>query len=263
VKALLLTAAILLSVPLAAEASGPRERRDPEPAGMVRIVGGSFRPLYRQPGEELVTVASFLLDARPVTRAQFEAFVQAHPRWQRNRAPRLFVDANYLRDWEGPASAGALRARELPVSDVSWFAAKSYCEAQGARLPTTAEWEYVARADEHRRDAAADAGFRQRALELALGRRLQPVGSGFRNAWGLSDLHGNIMEWVYDFGSVFAGSDSRATSRLDRNITCAAGVTSTGSAGDYAAFLRYALRGTVEARSTTGTLGFRCARSIP
>lgn len=230
---------------------------------MVRIAGGTFRPLYTQPGETTVAVAPFLLDARPVTRAEFEAFVHAVPRWRRDRAVKLFVDADYLRDWAGPADAGTSVPRTFPVTNVSWFAAKSYCEARDARLPTVAEWEYAAGADEHDRNAAAHPGFRQRALELALGRRLQPVGSSFRNVWGASDLHGNAAEWVYDFASIFAGGDSRATSKLDRAFTCAAGATSTGDPGDYAAYLRYALRGTLAARSTAGTLGFRCARSGP
>jgi formylglycine-generating enzyme required for sulfatase activity len=228
---------------------------------MVRIAGGSFRPLYAQPGERTVTVTPFLLDAQPVTRAQFEAYVHTHARWQRGRAPRLFVDGNYLRDWVGPADAGRVRDRSLPVTDVSWFAAVSYCEARGARLPTVDEWEYAARADERDRNAAVRPEFRQRALELALRRRLQPVGSGFRNAWGVSDLHGGASEWVYDFASIFAGTDSRQTSRLDRGLTCAGGVTHTGDPGDYAAYLRYALRGALAARSSSSTLGFRCARS--
>jgi sulfatase modifying factor 1 len=33
----------------------------------------------------------------------------------------------------------------LPVETVSWSQAQGYCEAEGARLPTDAEWEYTAR----------------------------------------------------------------------------------------------------------------------
>lgn len=249
---------LLLPLPLATAASGSGQ---PTPR-MVKIAGGTFRPLYRQPGETMVTVAPFQIDVRPVTRAEYEAFVRSHPRWQRGRAPALFVDDAYLNDWAGPANAGEALARSLPVTDVSWFAAKSYCEAEGARLPTTNEWEYVARADEHARNAASSPFFLQRVLELTLARSVRPVGSGFRNAWGIYDLHGGAAEWVYDFASIFAGEDSRATTKLDRDMTCAAGATHTGTAGDYAAYLRYALRGTVNARTTTGILGFRCARSL-
>ena len=38
-------------------------------------------------------------------------------------------------------------------SDLSWFAAKKYCECEGKRLPTTDEWEYVAQADAQSIDA--------------------------------------------------------------------------------------------------------------
>ncbi len=51
-----------------------------------------------------------------------------------------------------------------PVTQVSWFAASAYCEAQHARLPMWAEWEYVAAADETRRDARGDPVWRERIL---------------------------------------------------------------------------------------------------
>ena len=249
---------VLLSLGAAGASAEGTER---DPAREVRIAGGTFRPLYAQPGETTVTVAPFVLDAEPVTRAQFEAFVRTEPRWRKGAAPALFVDAGYLADWAGPADAGATR-RDHPVTDVSWFAARAYCRAQGARLPSVAEWEFAALADETDARAAQSPEFRQRALELALKRRLHPVGLGFQNVWGVRGLHGGIMEWVSDFQSIFAGSDSRATSRQERELTCAGGATTNGDASDYAAFLRYAFRASVEGRTTTGTMGFRCARSI-
>lgn len=231
-------------------------------ADMVRIEGGSYRPLYAQPGESVVAVETFRLDVRAVTRGEFEAFAARNPRWQRGTAPVLFVDDGYLRDWATPASAGDDVPRSEPVTHVSWFAARAYCAERGARLPTTNEWEYVALADETRRDASASDAFRKRALEFAVQRRGIGAGSAFRNAWGVYGMHGGVMEWVADFQGIFAGSDSRVSERREQLLTCAGGATATGDARDYAAFLRYAYRAAVEARTTTAVLGFRCAQDV-
>ncbi|HSJ23693.1 MAG TPA: formylglycine-generating enzyme family protein [Longimicrobiales bacterium] len=253
----------LLLVPaLAVSAGAGSALQRPLPEGMVRIEGGSYRPLYVQPGETQVQVESFLLDARPVTRGEYEQFLVRHSRWQRGAVPGLFADDGYLRDWESPTSAGETVPKDAPVTHVSWFAARSYCAARGGRLPTTAEWEYVALADERRRDASEADGFLKRVLELTLQRGATRAGAGFRNVWGVYAMHGGVMEWVSDFQSVFAGSDSRVGERREGQLTCAGGATATGDARDYAAFLRYAWRATVDARTTTGSLGFRCAGDL-
>jgi formylglycine-generating enzyme required for sulfatase activity len=106
-------------------------------------------------GVKQASVARYELDREPVTNAEFLAFVQAHPEWRRDRAPRLFAEPTYLSQWEGPATLGARARPEQPVTQVSWYAARAYCQSQGARLPTWYEWEYAAAADETRIDARA------------------------------------------------------------------------------------------------------------
>lgn len=250
-----------MAVSAAAVADGARDAGRVE---MRSIPAGRYVPLY---GEvDAVTVAPFWLDRFPVTNADFLAFVRNEPHWQRGGAPKLFADEDYLSDWAGPTEIGSGAEAPLPdapVTAVSWFAARAYCEAHGKRLPTLDEWEFVALADTHVADGTADPAFHQRILGwYARPRqtRLPPVGSTFRNVYGVDDVHGLVWEWVEDFGSVFVTGESRGDGSIDRELYCAASGAGSSDPRNYAAFLRYAMRASLEARFALRTLGFRCAR---
>jgi formylglycine-generating enzyme required for sulfatase activity len=257
---------VALPLPSAAQAGGgavrPVSRQSI--ANMVVVPAGRFRPLYRMDGDA-TEVSAFAIDRLPVTRARFEAFVRANPRWQRGVVPVVFAEAGYLHDWASPTDAGTGEDRRRPVVNVSWFAAKSYCEWVGGRLPTTDEWELVARADSFRRDASSDTDFRRELLEMYARPRIglpAPVGAGMRNVYGVGDLHDGVWEWVLDFGGAFNSADSRATGGRDRQLYCAAGANGAPDTGDYAAFMRYSFRSTLRGASVIQVLGFRCAADI-
>ncbi len=151
-------AAGLVLAALPAEASAP-------PRGMVRVGPGILRPVYPpSPEETELPVAAFWLDRLPVTNAEFLAFVQAHPRWRRGTLPRLFADESYLAHWAGPTTLGPAALPEQPVVRVSWFAAKAYCAARGARLPTETEWELAAAASPTRPDGRDEPGYHEQLL---------------------------------------------------------------------------------------------------
>jgi formylglycine-generating enzyme len=259
ILAVLLTLTLVL--PLPAQGGGGTT---PLPGGaeMARIPEGSYLPHYSR-DRTPVTIRSFEIDRHPVTRGDYLRFVTARPEWRRDRVKPLFAAQGYLASWPGALEIGGPEQARLPVASVSWFAARAYCEWEGKRLPTTDEWEYVARASETRRDATSDSAFLQRLTELSISRRPdRPIGSGFRNVYGVGDMHGLVAEWVLDFNNVTVPDDSRTgPGGHDRQLYCAAGGMAATNPSDYPAFLRYATRAGLDGRSTVGSLGFRCARS--
>ena len=89
------------------------------------------------------------------------------------------------------------------------------------------------------------------------------VGAGPANVWGVRELHGLVWEWVADFQSVLGAADSRDDQKADRLRICGASGLAGGEKRDYAAFMRLAMRASLEGRSTTASLGFRCAADLP
>lgn len=237
---------------------------EPPPVGMVLISGGSYKPLYSKAAKER-SVPSFFLDITQVTNAQFLDFVKAHSEWRRSRVKPAQADAKYLAHWAGDLDLGDEKIRDAPVTHVSWFAAKAYCEAQGKRLPTQDEWEFVARADATRLDASTDQAFLRQLLEWyskPATSALEAVQSAPLNVHGLRGLHGLVWEWVHDFNSSMMVGDSRGDASLDRRLFCGAGSLFAADVSNYAAYMRYAFRGSLKGDYCVGRLGFRAAKSI-
>jgi len=227
---------------------------------MVQVDAGEVELLFPIEGEEAARVEAFFLDSTPVTNQQYLEFVLDNPEWSRSLVPEVFAQAGYLTSWASDADYGA-NLPNAPVTGVSWFGAAAFCEARGARLPTEAEWEYVARAGYQQRDGYNEAGYRERVLQLTTSRPSQPlpVHSGEPNAFGVYDLHGQVWEWVFDIGSGFNTSDSRSEGDRRLQLVCGGGSSGAADKNDYAAFLRYAFRSGLSGDYAGAGLGFRCA----
>lgn len=238
---------------------------DPIPTEMVDMPAGYYLPMF--PGKDeakKVAVAPFRLDVHAVTNAQFMAFVKANPRWRRSQVRRLFADQNYLRHWLGDFAHGADHGNR-PVTNVSWFAARAYAEWCGKRLPTLAEWEYAASASETLPYGRKEKGHNQRILNWYAGKTPDvpsPIGSTFTNYFGVKDMHGLIWEWVEDFNSALVTGESRGDTGLERSLFCGAGSIGSPDPSDYAAFMRFAFRSSLEGAYTGKNLGFRCAMDV-
>jgi formylglycine-generating enzyme required for sulfatase activity len=218
------------------------------------------------PDQPAAAVKRFRLDRTPVTNAQFLAFVKRQPKWRRDRIARLFADAQYLSHWQGPFDLGPIALPSQPVTHVSWFAAKAYCEARKARLPTWYEWEYAAAADEKSPDARRDPVWRQRILNWyaqTSSHALAKVAQSPANYYGVYDLHGLVWEWVLDFNALLVSNDSREQGGGDRSRFCGEGALNMADRENYAVLMRIAFLSSLQANNTTGNLGFRCASEAP
>ncbi len=239
-----------------------------ETDSLVYILDGTFSPLYTSENDpDIISVGAFLIDRYPVTNSEFLEFVKVNPQWRRSQIKKIFADNTYLQHWPGDLELGDEKnlIKNSPVTCISWYAARAYAKWKGKRLPTLAEWEYVAAASEMQPYGRNDPEFLQRILNWyskPTPVKFPSVGSTFKNYWGLYDLHGLIWEWVADFNTALVTGESRADSGLDRQFYCGSASIGASDFKDYAAFMRYGFRSSLKAHYTIANLGFRCARDI-
>jgi sulfatase modifying factor 1 len=184
----------------------------------------------------------------------------------------------YGADWrrpEGPQSDLAGRD-DHPVVHVTWGDAASYCSWAGTRLPAEAEWEYAARGGlEQRRfpwgdDLTPGGEHRCNIWQGEFPRRntvedgyygTAPVRAFPPNGYGLYNIAGNVWEWCADWFARDAAQGPREDPK-----GAAFGTHRVIRGGSYLCHASYCHRYRVAARSSntpdssTGNMGFRCAR---
>jgi sulfatase modifying factor 1 len=238
-------------------------RADGVAAPAAHVSGGEFESVLPiEPGQNRVRVKAFRMDATPVTNSQFAAFVRSNPKWRRDRAVGLFADNKYLSHWSSHTAPDPKQARQ-PVTQVSWYAARAYCEARGARLPTWYEWEWAAAASETQADARKDPQWKQQILawySRPATDGLPNVGAHAPNIYGVHDLHGLVWEWVEDYNGMLVSGDNRQQSEPDATRFCGPGALTMEQKEHYAILMRIAMLSSMQANYTTETMGFRCVQ---
>ena len=232
---------------------------------MMKIDSGSYRAFIGKDSNNIIKVKSFYIDNSPVTNAEYLTFLKANPQWTRSKVLRLYADSTYLKHWKGDYQLPEKINPDAPVTNVSWFAAEAYAKSVGKRLPTIEEWEYVGLADRTSKNASDKPDFTNFILREYQQRKSnmnKVVRQGEPNFYGVYDMYGMVWEWTYDFNSVMMSGESRKDNTTNESLFCAGGAITASDLRNYAAFVRYALRGSIKANNCLNNLGFRCARDF-
>jgi formylglycine-generating enzyme required for sulfatase activity len=151
-----------------------------------------------------------------------------------------------------------------PVEQVTWNDTQVYVKAAGLRLPSEAEWEYASRAGSTRRFCFGDNedDLKRYAVCQSMSRATWDVGGKLPNAFGLFDVHGNVLEWCQDtYVDNYSGAPTDGSARDDAGAS--AWVLRGGCFLNGAERCRPTFRNRGKAGFKFNVLGFRPAKSLP
>jgi formylglycine-generating enzyme required for sulfatase activity len=221
---------------------------------MVSIPAGSFimGDASSGMGDEIpvhaVTISNFFMSKYEVTYAEFDTFSKATGR-------ELVVRWPY-------------ESKAHPVRLVSWRDAMAYVQwlnqktGKLYRLPTEAEWEYVARSGSTTSFFWGDVFDCKRAnnLDLCGIWGTQIGGTYMANSFGVFDMAGNVAEWTQDCFAYYFETpvDGKAMLSGDCNFRISRGGQWIGSIS----YVRSASRGRVDPNNEYDSQGFRLAQDV-
>lgn len=204
------------------------ERADPLALTLVEIPAGEFW-MGSPEGEEgaysnekprhLVRLRGFFMGQTPITQAQWREVAGWREREGEKWGRELKANPSFSQWMDGKGTARLFQEEAStdgrPVERVSWEEAMEFCSRLSQRtgrtytLPSEAQWEYACRAGTTTPFAfgetlTADLANYDARTTYANGpkgewrRQTTPVEMFPANAWGLVDMHGNVLEWCLD-----------------------------------------------------------------
>ncbi|MBA5687765.1 bifunctional serine/threonine-protein kinase/formylglycine-generating enzyme family protein [Rugamonas apoptosis] len=225
------------------------------PAGTYRMGSQAGEPgaLPEEMGGKPAPIAAFDLSAQEISYAQWQLCVKdrACPAPQGMSGPDL---------------------DKLPVTGISWDAAKGYADwlskktGGSYRLPTEAEWEFAARSGTSTIFPWGDRAGQDNAHCGQCGSHLDfhrpaPVGS-FKAYAGLYDMVGNVYEWVDDCWHASHAEDAKITP-AQTTAACKKRVQKGGAFDSTSGDVRPVARTFGDRTSSDPRVGFRIGRTPP
>lgn len=266
--------------------------------GTTFLMGSEDSDVNRNDNEgpiHKVEVSSFWIDTTPVTNKEFKDFID-HTGYKTDaekygwsfvfhlllsektakQVTQIPTQAPWWRvvegaDWAHPEGLDSTIAERLdhPVVHVSWNDAQAYAEWAGKRLPTEEEWEYAARGGlEQKRypwgDELTPQGkhrcniwqgefpYTNTAEDGYQG--TSPVKAFPTNSYGIYSVAGNVWEWCEnDFFQKTNPPENAPKATRGGSYLCHA---------SYCNRYRVAARTSNTPDSSTGNIGFRCAKDV-
>ena len=226
---------------------------------MVKIPAGEF---LRDDGKMVRLTKSYWLGKYEVTNEQWQAVMSGR------RASQDGTDLSDPSKWKGS---------KRPVECVSWNDAMDFCKRLNELydnklprgycidLPTEVQWEYACRAGTTTNYSYGNASDTEKmnfdgnnpyggGSKGVYRKTTVDVGSlGYKNAFGLYDMHGNVWEWCRDGVDESYGGDTTAPATGSKRVIRG------GSWSEYASCCRSAYRFSLVPGNRLIILGFRLA----
>jgi serine/threonine-protein kinase PpkA len=230
---------------------------------LIRIPAGSFvmgddNNKHTAPAHKVILNKAFAISKYEVTFAEYDFFAQS-------TGKPLPGDNGWGRE-------------DRPVIHVSWEDSNAYAQwlskstGKKFRLPTEAEWEYIARAGssarfwwgDNEQDAKGKANCRRgcsSSFSGLFGSKTAPVGSYLPNPFGVHDTAGNVSEWVQDcYEENFA--EANVNGNAHEHKQCQGRVVRGGSTKDNIQRLSSSARDNIPSGYLNETLGFRLVMEL-
>lgn len=143
-----------------------------------------------------IILSGFKMSKYEITNAQYCSFLNAIDANQDGyyaNIKYIHLSQNSQINYKDGSFQPKANAGSFPVTNVTWFGAKNFCQWAGGRLPTETEWYYCAMGT-NTNNLGDIAWYKGNSNNM-----IHKIGEKAANSKGLYDILGNAAEWCLDW----------------------------------------------------------------